>query len=383
MFKCNKCTKTFTRKDALIRHQQSKQNINACSVCGLTFNRKDNLNKHFRLKHPVCEEQLAVIVPKLSDQEQQEAMNAPRAAKVARRMEIVECVCDLCNIKFDTNAKYVSHLKTKEHIECEGRNCTDANVQLIKSAFKNRVASYRISAKPDDVMDIKTFLQNNKNECVDLMNNEVIKLNSCKINQELFAYYVKQNHIKTATTENNEDEDIIDLKSFNTKFKIIITTTNLQEVYDEFAERLLKKSEEFQERDSGWALYAVSHLIVNINHYQPMRGGTYIELPKEIADKHACVNIQNNDNFCIAWCILAATHPIKNNSHRIQNYIQYFDEINLDNISLPCRINDIPIVESNNNISINVYGLRLEHKSNKYFVEGPLHYTKKQTTMSC
>lgn len=99
-------------------------------MCSLTYNRKQNLNKQFHLKHPVCEEQSAVIAPKLIE-EQQEVLDAPQAAKIARRMKFVEFICDLFNIKFNTNAKYLSLLKIKEHIDCEGRNCTDAYLKLI------------------------------------------------------------------------------------------------------------------------------------------------------------------------------------------------------------------------------------------------------------
>ena len=46
-----------------------------------------------------------------------------------------------------------------------------------------------------------------------------------------------------------------------------------------------------------------------------MRGNSYIELPKEIKNKRSLISIQNDDQKCIVWCILAHKHPQPNNSH--------------------------------------------------------------------
>ena len=75
-------------------------------------------------------------------------------------------------------------------------------------------------------------------------------------------------------------------------------------------EPLLRKSSEFQERDSGWTLRSIVSLTVNTNKYNPMPGSSYIELPASIQKKHACVNVQNfNDYQCFKWAVHAALHP--------------------------------------------------------------------------
>ena len=38
-----------------------------------------------------------------------------------------------------------------------------------------------------------------------------------------------------------------------------------------------------------------------------MVGNAYKKLPKELADKHCCVNIQNEDDLCLAYCLVAYT----------------------------------------------------------------------------
>nr|CAI5821754.1 unnamed protein product [Callosobruchus analis] len=61
------------------------------------------------------------------------------------------------------------------------------------------------------------------------------------------------------------------IKHFVTKSEIIDNNTNLKEWYKEHVnDKMLAKFEEFQEKDSGWALLEILHLKVNINEYNPI-----------------------------------------------------------------------------------------------------------------
>jgi len=73
-------------------------------------------------------------------------------------------------------------------------------------------------------------------------------------------------------------------------------------------EPTLASLEEFQERDSGWALSRILNLTVNIYKYNPLHAGCYIELPREIMMKTAVVNVRSVDNACFAWSVIAALH---------------------------------------------------------------------------
>ncbi|KAB0790087.1 hypothetical protein PPYR_15588 [Photinus pyralis] len=113
---------------------------------------------------------------------------------------------------------------------------------------------------------------------------------------------------------------IVDLKTFRTKNDVINNITDLHEWYKENVYFILQqKLEEFSEKDSGWALYEVLHLKVNINSYIPFKGGisTYVKVPHFIAVKHAVVNVKNNDEFCFLWAIVSALYPAQHHSDRI------------------------------------------------------------------
>ncbi|XP_029665449.1 uncharacterized protein LOC115236867 [Formica exsecta] len=115
--------------------------------------------------------------------------------------------------------------------------------------------------------------------------------------------------------------------------------------------------EEFQERDSGWALSRILDLTVNINKYNPLRAGCHIKLPRAIIMKRAVIIVQSNDNACFAWSVVAALHPAKLKVDRESLYPHYTKVLNLQDIEVPVTANQIKKFELANDISINVYSI--------------------------
>ena len=71
-------------------------------------------------------------------------------------------------------------------------------------------------------------------------------------------------------------------------------------------EPLKNKIEQYQERGSGYALSFINYLEICVNHYNPLRAGSYIPLPRNISAKKAVINVKNeSDDLCFLWCILA------------------------------------------------------------------------------
>ncbi|XP_044733719.1 uncharacterized protein LOC123296320 [Chrysoperla carnea] len=102
------------------------------------------------------------------------------------------------------------------------------------------------------------------------------------VNHPLKVYIMfTGNFIKPTTKEE-------DLKTFITSAKEMYLTTDMQEWYTDHAKNyLLKKLEEFQERDSGWALDMIINIRVHMNKYSPITAGTFCELPPVIKNKLA------------------------------------------------------------------------------------------------
>jgi len=188
----------------------------------------------------------------------------------------------------------------------------------------------------------------------------------------------KHNCVKVNTVFNGEfvAGDKRANKSVNTKNFELFRTSDLREWYERrVIEPTLTALEEFQERDSGWALSRILDLTVNINKYNPMRAGCNIKLPREIMLKRAVVTVQSKDNTCFAWAVVAALYPAENHTERTSSYPYYKTVLNFENIEFPVTLNQIKKFELLNGISINVYTIEdknivpirlTEHKKDKH-----------------
>ena len=74
---------------------------------------------------------------------------------------------------------------------------------------------------------------------------------------------------------------------------------------------------------------------------------------KEIASKKAVVNIQNKDDLCFLWAVIAGIHgnsdPEGCNPQPVAHYQQWEHEFNLTGIAMPMALKDIPRFERMNN----------------------------------
>ena len=50
---------------------------------------------------------------------------------------------------------------------------------------------------------------------------------------------------------------------------------------------------------SGLFLKKINKLVFHYDKYNPTRGGSFIELPKWVQTKKACINIKNEDDMCL------------------------------------------------------------------------------------
>ena len=98
------------------------------------------------------------------------------------------------------------------------------------------------------------------------------------------------------------------------------------------------------------------------------RGGSYIDLPKWVKDKHCCINPKNEDKECFKWGVIAALHhnDINNHSEKVSKLKPYIDQYNWDGLEFPMSINKISKFEKNNpDIAVNVLFIYKDKKESK------------------
>lgn len=111
-------------------------------------------------------------------------------------------------------------------------------VCLISSAFKSRVASYKVTAKTP-LLDLAEFFIEVKEKLIQLIQQQLDKLTTLKVNLELFGLYTI------------EVKNMTEIKSFNTANKVITLGSALNEIIDDFQGIIDQKMADFLERDSG------------------------------------------------------------------------------------------------------------------------------------
>ena len=106
-------------------------------------------------------------------------------------------------------------------------------------------------------------------------------------------------------------------RNFHSCIEVNLDGTNEEDLYDMMVDRVLENIAKCMARESDVRVHSVIKFELHTVRYKPLRGESYIPLPKELADKKAIINIQNKDNKCFLWCVLRALNPDKNNPQRL------------------------------------------------------------------
>ncbi|GFY17442.1 uncharacterized protein TNCV_658551 [Trichonephila clavipes] len=151
---------------------------------------------------------------------------------------------------------------------------------------------------------------------------------------------------------------------FKTPNNEVLQETNLARLYDDMSEKIVKESEDFEGRDSGWTLDEILRLEVRTNRYSPFRGSSsFIEVPKQITETKAIINVINKkDSQCFMWSILAALYPNTSNPNKTSSYVPHLNKLNFDGISFPTPLNEVKKFSKMNYIGINIYSFEEDLK---------------------
>ena len=92
----------------------------------------------------------------------------------------------------------------------------------------------------------------------------------------------------------------------------------------------LEHQNQIQEtKESGWIFDKIISMKKSFYKTTELNGTSYVKIPLR---SNAILNFQNNDEYCFIWSILASLHPCENDHpNRVNNYIQYFNELNFQN----------------------------------------------------
>lgn len=277
--------------------------------------------------------------------------------------------CIICKSLYFKNKEY-SHMKSTIHKNKVLKSyCEDSDISIVDIAYKSRIITLRLHNRNENILDIKDFFKSLENKIYKIIEDQNNIHKTIKCYFELIVEHSKYGI---------DDEMIKNEVTFNTKNFIFNNVNSIDTEFNNIIENLETQSQNFTLKDSGWKFDKILHLDININKYTPLRGGSsYFKLSKFIRNKKSVLNLENNDEACFAWSVVAGlypnTSPNKKNVCRTSSYPNYWDVLNINNLNFPLKLNDIPLFEKNNeNISINVFTLE------KKKIVGPLYHTMKK-----
>ena len=143
-------------------------------------------------------------------------------------------------------------------------------------------------------------------------------------------------------------------------YKIITETTDPHEIYGEMVDEIEEEIQKVEQAEgSGWVFLEVENLTLHTDIWDPIKGSSYIDLPKELKNKNAIINMKNEDNNkCFLWCVLRALNPKDTHPERIDKDLKSKENtLNMEGIDYPVSLKDIKRFEKQNlDISISVLG---------------------------
>ena len=159
---------------------------------------------------------------------------------------------------------------------------------------------------------------------------------------------------------------------FHSKNEVNLPSTNLEDLYQRMVEKIFESIYSYN-KEGFYKFGKVIKLDIHMVDYIPLRGSSYIPLPKYLADKKAIINMQNEDNQCFKWCVARALNSVKRDAERITKILRVqAEELNWDGITFPMPCTDTAIgrfEKQNPDISVNVFGA---DAIGKYYIIYPI-----------
>ena len=147
--------------------------------------------------------------------------------------------------------------------------------------------------------------------------------------------------------------------TFTSRPQVIMKKDDIESALQNMRSEIEDRIDRFTMEGSGWAVIGVLNHDLHVNKYDPLAARSYIKLPAEIQNRLATINIQNADDKCFIYCLGRALDPNPEPSklERVSSHLKNVCEtLGLSNIKTPVNVQDLPNIERQFNVSINLYG---------------------------
>ena len=176
--------------------------------------------------------------------------------------------------------------KLQEKIDSIYEQAKSFEVRESSAALRNFARVYTIDGKLG--FDPQSFLDGAKQNITRILRDN--RKTKVKLISKCYMEWLLTNEIKPA--------------DFHSGIEVNLDGTDEKELYNTMVERILEEIATFLATKSDVRFHSVIILELHTVSYKPLRGKTWIPLPKELADKNGIINMQNKDNKCFLWSVL-------------------------------------------------------------------------------
>ena len=218
-----------------------------------------------------------------------------------------------------------------------------------ESAFKRNIVVFDMKILNElDCLKQMELLNKRKSE---LLTEQLQVLKGIKCNETIKVSLEKQGFADGTTIENSF--------TFTSKAGTITNKNEIAPVLQGMRDDILTRIDRYTMGGSGWTVGAITLHNLRIARYHPLVARSYIALPAGIQNRRATINIRNTDDKCFVYCLgrVLDPKPENNNLDRVSKHLKNVcDELGLNKIKTPVMDKDIPKIEKQYNISINLFG---------------------------
>ena len=257
-----------------------------------------------------------------------------------------EAVADFKDYIKNLNKDYITPSRLKklsQQLEKKEKKAEEEKQRIFtpikeKSAFKNFTVQYVI-INSDPTYDPITFLYNSGPPMINIMN----KNRNIKVKLYL-----------NCLMKRKDPDGYTRIKKFafhSIGQKIITESTNPHEIYKEMIDEIEEEINKIEQAEgSGWVFVEVESLALHVDIWDPLRASSYIDLPKELKNRKAIINMKNEDNNkCFLWCVLRALNPKDDHPERIDKDLKSKENtLNMEGIAYPVDFKGVNRFEKQN-----------------------------------
>ena len=195
---------------------------------------------------------------------------------------------------------------------------------------------------------LEQYLNEFQKQCQDYLVSVFQKHNGLKV-------WIVMDVVYTKAMDDELQESILQLsaKSFT-----IHSLADIPNKLQQLGKEMKVRNENLLRLQSFLNLVEIKATHINLAEHNPLtRGASYVVLPQFLASKKAIINVKNKDNRCFGYALLSAIFPVAHDLHpaKPHHYNNKFSWGGLDQLNYPVEIDEIPSIEMDLNISINVF----------------------------